>query len=85
MDSAFERLFELRGYGDDDGGGGRGRGVVVGRLMDQNSMEGLYRLSTLPINKKFQGIIGAKEGPPLVNVRVVGVKVQEGRVLGEGV
>lgn len=75
LDSAFDRLFELRGYGR----GGVGRNdeeekILIGQLMDKSSMEGLYRLSTLPVNKKFQGIIGAKEGPPLVNVRILGVK-----------
>jgi len=73
LDEAFERLIELRGYGS-EGGSGKGR-VAVGQLMDRESMESIYRLSTLPINKKFQGIVGVVDGPPLVNVKVVEVEI----------
>ena len=40
------------------------------------SMETLYRLCNLPVNKRIKGIVGGSNGRPLVNVRIEDVKVE---------
>ena len=76
-DEAFSSLFEMSGWGGGKAREDAGR-VAVGKCMDEESMRVLYRLATLPVNKKFAGIVGATKGPPLVNVKLLSTKVEQG-------
>lgn len=40
-------------------------------------MRTLRRLGNLPVNKKFKGVVGGKEGRTLVNVRIEEVLVED--------
>jgi len=75
-DEAFSSLFELTGWGRDKAREDAGR-VAVGKCMDEESMRVLHRLATLPVNKKFAGIVGATKGPPLVGVKILSARLEE--------
>ena len=55
---------------------------VIGQLLDDESMDSLARLASLPTKKGFRGVIpGQNSGPPLK--KVVLVDIQVGKVKSE--
>ena len=51
---------------------------VIGQAMDPESMATLTRLASLPTKKGFKGVIpGQTSGPPLLNVRITNVDIQQ--------
>ena len=51
---------------------------VIGQAMDADSMATLTRLASLPTKKGFKGVIpGQTSGPPLLNVRITNVDIQQ--------
>jgi len=50
---------------------------VIGQIIDDESMEFLARLASLPIQKNKGGILGVQSGPPLLKVTVLDAGVQK--------
>ena len=75
-DEAFESAFQITA--DAVPALDKGRGRVIGQVIDEPSMAFLARLASLPTKKGIKGVIpGQNSGPPLLKVTIYDVSVEK--------